>query len=456
MSSERGWKVAVAGECMLTRTFREHNEPEFLKIKEIMDQADVGYGHLEVVLGEFNRLHPVRGNFIGTFLLADPKVAEDLHWMGIDMMSLAHNHSFDYGEDGIHSTMSACREANIAGAGIGCDLEEAREPAYWESGAGRFALISASSGNASYDWANLPKGGMAARSGMNPLNAKIRFHLPAEDAKMLRAVGEKLEILREKNSKVPNGLEDGEFRFYIPSENSTVGNQSFVEDDDYFVDSVCDPYDLKENLRSIESATNVADLVMVAHHATVYEKMSKKEPTTYAREFAHAAIDAGADVFFGHGWHKMLGIEIYRGKPIFYGLGNMFAQSQFSRRVPYDGYKTWGHDIDRLPTLMPTDSPLRPGMKPSQSLSWWSSTLMELDFAPDKTIREITFYPVELGIDPAGEGYPVNRYTGRYAEGRPRIASGEGAQVILRELQRLCRPYGTEIEICGDIARWKA
>ena len=32
-------------------------------------------------------------------------------------------------------------------------------------------------------------------------------------------------------------------------------------------------------------------------------------------------------------------------------MGNFFAQSEFIRRVPYDSYEAWGHDVDRLPTL---------------------------------------------------------------------------------------------------------
>ena len=39
-------------------------------------------------------------------------------------------------------------------------------------------------------------------------------------------------------------------------------------------------------------------------------------------EIAHAAIDAGADVVIGHGPHYSLPVEVYRGKPIFYGLGS--------------------------------------------------------------------------------------------------------------------------------------
>ncbi len=39
-------------------------------------------------------------------------------------------------------------------------------------------------------------------------------------------------------------------------------------------------------------------------------------------EIAHAAIDAGADIVIGHGPHYSLPVELYRGKPIFYGLGS--------------------------------------------------------------------------------------------------------------------------------------
>src|SRR5260370_13923609 len=39
-------------------------------------------------------------------------------------------------------------------------------------------------------------------------------------------------------------------------------------------------------------------------------------------EIAHAAIDTGADIVIGHGPHYSLPVELYRGKPIFYGLGS--------------------------------------------------------------------------------------------------------------------------------------
>jgi len=52
----------------------------------------------------------------------------------------------------------------------------------------------------------------------------------------------------------------------------------------------------------------------------------QREVLQYQREFAHAAVDAGADIVFGHGPHVVLPIERYQGKPIFYGGGNFSFQ----------------------------------------------------------------------------------------------------------------------------------
>ena len=48
----------------------------------------------------------------------------------------------------------------------------------------------------------------------------------------------------------------------------------------------------------------------------------RKEPPKYFRDFAHRLIDAGVDIFHGHSSHIFQGVEIYRGKVIFYDTGD--------------------------------------------------------------------------------------------------------------------------------------
>src|SRR5229473_1791698 len=60
-----------------------------------------------------------------------------------------------------------------------------------------------------------------------------------------------------------------------------------------------------------------ADIVVASCHWGLGE-----EVLDYMSEIAHAAVDAGADIVIGHGPHYSLPVEVYRGKPIFYGLGS--------------------------------------------------------------------------------------------------------------------------------------
>jgi poly-gamma-glutamate synthesis protein (capsule biosynthesis protein) len=60
-----------------------------------------------------------------------------------------------------------------------------------------------------------------------------------------------------------------------------------------------------------------ADIVIASCHWGLGE-----EVLDYMSEIAHATIEAGADIVIGHGPHYSLPVEVYRGKPIFYGLGS--------------------------------------------------------------------------------------------------------------------------------------
>ena len=70
----------------------------------------------------------------------------------------------------------------------------------------------------------------------------------------------------------------------------------------------------REELSELRKQVNV---VVASHHWGLH-----REVLQYMTEIAHAAIDAGADVVVGHGPHFILPMELYKGKPIFYGMGN--------------------------------------------------------------------------------------------------------------------------------------
>lgn len=78
-------------------------------------------------------------------------------------------------------------------------------------------------------------------------------------------------------------------------------------------------HDLGRMLRAIREAAARADLVVVSIH---WGLELDTQPRGYQVDEAHRMIDAGADVIFGHHAHRLQPMETYRGRPIFYGLGN--------------------------------------------------------------------------------------------------------------------------------------
>jgi poly-gamma-glutamate capsule biosynthesis protein CapA/YwtB (metallophosphatase superfamily) len=445
--------VAIAGEYLAARPFSQLKDPGMLGIRDLLRDADVAYAHLEMNFGGPSALYAGRGDSFGSYMLADPLVARDLRWLGVDVLSMANNHSLDFGQKGLMSTLGTCRSAGIACAGTGRDLDEARAPAYVETPAGRVALVATASGNKAQEWAGRPKEGMVGRPGINPLRVSLEHAVDAASAEALRETARRLGILRtgenHARGKTGQALDPDQFQLTLPGGQSSAGEFVFRETDGHRITSRCHAGDLAANLRAIGSARAQADVVLVAHHFNLSEGPRGDTPPDFVREFAHAAIDAGADVFLGHGWHRTLGIEVYRGRPIFYGLGNFFAQSAFLEHVPADAYETWGHDPDRITTQTPDMWPLHPGLGPHRE-TWWSSAVIRLQLV-DGQLESLTLHPVELGQDVSPEA-PVTRLTGRsvdhpLTEGRPRLAVGDNATRVLERLQRLSADLGTHLRI---------
>jgi poly-gamma-glutamate synthesis protein (capsule biosynthesis protein) len=84
----------------------------------------------------------------------------------------------------------------------------------------------------------------------------------------------------------------------------------------------------REDMAALRSR---ADVVIASHHWGL-----DHEVLDYQVEIAHTAIDTGADLVMGHGPHMPLGIEIYKDKPIFYGVGSFSFETGHRGRTHPD------------------------------------------------------------------------------------------------------------------------
>ena len=97
---------------------------------------------------------------------------------------------------------------------------------------------------------------------------------------------------------------------------------------------------IKTNQQTIEKLRRKTDLVIVsfhgggegldAAHVTNKNEIYLGESRGNVKKFAHAMIDAGADLVIGHGPHTLRGMEIYKNRPIVYSVGNFLGYKAFN------------------------------------------------------------------------------------------------------------------------------
>ena len=92
--------------------------------------------------------------------------------MGVDMVSMANNHSTDFGPEGLMETIRLADEAGLANSGGGANMKEAREAGFLDTPKGRIGLVSTASTFKPNAGANDAFGETNARPGISILRLK--------------------------------------------------------------------------------------------------------------------------------------------------------------------------------------------------------------------------------------------------------------------------------------------
>lgn len=419
--------VAATGDSLITRRVAHSPAPEFRALVDLIHSADVRFTNLEAPLHDFCG-HPQAGNK-GTYVAGHPSLIDDLKAIGFNLYAAANNHSMDWGEGGLAGTMATLERAGVVYAGIGRHLQEARSPRYLEvAGGGRAALLAAVSTFAPYAPAGEQRPDCQGRPGVNPLRFEETITLPPDLlGELSRVYGEiGLGALREFHLTLgiehpdPPGvvtLFERKFRGGTPG----VATRPHAAD-------------LAGHLTWIRDARRQADWVAVSLHAHETLAADQEQPAEFITTFCREAVGAGADIVLGHGPHQLRGVDVYRGKPILYGLGNFIFQYETVRVQPADYY-----DRLALPqTSTPADAfdarAVRGGF-PAHAL-YWESVVAMCGF-DDRELADFRLYPITLG-----PGLP------RSQRGTPVLAGGPAGRAIIERVARLSP--GVRIEWDGD------
>jgi poly-gamma-glutamate capsule biosynthesis protein CapA/YwtB (metallophosphatase superfamily) len=245
-------------------------ETQLAAIAPLLRAGDITFGQLETPLTNegTRQLFPGFRGASGDVVRDADATAGVLADAGFTVMSFAGNHTMDRSAQAMLASVEAAETRGVRIVGAGENLAAARDPAIMKAGGATVGFLAYCS--------VLPRGYEAtpARAGVAPLRARTFY-------------------------------EQVDWQAGTPPRIVTLTNAG-------------DLAALQEDVRQLRERV---DVVVVSMHWGIHF-----EPGTiadYQYEAAHAAIDAGADVILGHHGHVIKGVEFYRGKPVFYSLGNL-------------------------------------------------------------------------------------------------------------------------------------
>lgn len=461
--------LAALGDCILSKKVSVRKDPEFLKLVELVRSADCTWANCELPIVDISTSYP-QFREMDIPGAAPLFVADELKWLGVDFVGLANNHTMDYGATGLFSTLQNLKRVGIGFAGAGKDLEAAARPRFVDTSGGRVGQVSCCGSFHPGTFASLTAPYVNGRPGLNPLRVgqivqvkkesfaalkkifgEIEKHFESEDRQKTAAeqkAGEKEQKPADKKStpedKKPDvkkekkdtkaaeqaGEDKEQAKEKKPKDELKIAEFKIVPGDKIADVSTLDKDDLKRITDAVEIARRNARVVIVSNHE--HRGANKQtEPAAFFKTFAKACIDAGADVVFNTGPHLLWGIEIYKGKPIFYSLGNFFFQID-ADQFPPETYKVLGMPHDTRDGSLFLEK-VHKGFFSERK--YWQGFVPFITFEKGNEVTAIKLYPVTLNPDE-----PL------YEEGYPLLASKKEGREIIAGLAKMSQPYKTVIE----------
>jgi len=378
--------ITAVGDMMISDPVSNRAMPEVDALYQVIRAADVAFGNSEQPMATEGIL---KGGFTQT---ADPAILDDFKASGFNMLSIANNHSLDLGEAGLFSWIEEATERGFTVAGGGRDLDAATRAGVMTVNGQRVGLLAF-------------------------LCAPEDFQRP-----------ENMAEFRAQTQKFGIGLITGK-RVYAPGSSIPL--------------LLPNAADLRSMTDAVHRARTAVDVLMISFHQhwdldvptdAAPEQRASTPPRTIVpaqlnragnqvaegrKLICRSAIDAGADIVVGHGPHVLNGVELYRGKPIFYSLGHFYMQ------ILRDG--------KALPRMQMSPSLVRLAEN-NYYLEEHRWSAVARIFSRRGEITRVQILPAYMDVQK--NGYPMFP------------ADGEAATVN-NAIRELSRPFDTELQTAG-------
>jgi hypothetical protein len=335
------------------------------KVAPVLQQGDFTLGNLEGPVCDLKKAL-IKSGVSSSKLLPDhmvmpPEIAEVLKRAGFSALSTAGSVTMIKGSDSMLETLAHLDKAGLAHSGSGNNILEAHQPVILEREGVKLALLSYGS---IFEPESFPA--RENKPGIATVGVTTAYQIPPNINNM---PGVMPRVITIPNAK-----------------------------------------DVELMLDDVKRARSLADIVVVSWHwgVTRYANScatgialedSPSFVLNYQEDMGRAAIDAGADIIMGHHPHRLLGMEIYKGKLICYSLGNLVMS--FGERDNFG---------------------------PESAI-----VKANIDIKTRK-IKSFSLVPLMVPAETM----------------EPHVAKSPERELVIRELARLSRKYGTQFRAKGD------
>jgi hypothetical protein len=297
---------------------------------------------------------------------------KSLVYAGFHLVTNASNHCFDYGPESLLESIEVLRRNGIEVVGVGKDLEEARRPAIIERKGTRIAFLDYNSVLPDEYEAREQKAGCA------PI-------------------------------RVGTYYEAQEYQAGTPPKVVTIPREEDVAA-------------MEEDIRAAKARANI---VVMSIHWGIHHIPGML--ADYQFTVGHRAIDAGADLILGTHAHLIKGIEVYKGKAIFFSLGNFAEETPHHQKPPPGAFHSSTSPKYGFGKHLPG---VRDNAQGDRRYSFMAKCVVK-----NKAIERVSFFPVWINQN-----------------AEPRFLSPDepGFQQVVDYMTKWCQELGTQLRVSGD------
>lgn len=358
-------KIILLGDLLITKNIKIKNKDRLLN--KLLHNSDFVIGNLESIYCISNNLYPSYHSG-GSWIKTIEDISDTLNFFNVSCLSTSNNHSFDFGYNGILSTINNLRANNIIHVGSGDNLISASKTKKYKE----LDILSCYISKDDYMIAGEADSFYLNRPGINHL--RLKEIITVDNNTYQHLIKIKTEIDNNINEK-----------------SLTLNDIIYMKGKKIESSSIIHKKDRNRITTSLKNSSNQNKLLSIHYHSNWIKK-----PPYFLKHLVHESINNGANIIMCHGPHDNKPITLKENYVVFWGLGSFIYHIDDLNIQPkeFDIKYNIPKNIVNLKDKI-TYRKYKIKNNPSTNPKNWLSFIPEINIT-NGVIEQINIYPITL------------------------------------------------------------